>query len=1128
MTEPVTSTRSCLGAIDPFVKAFEAAWTAAGPVAVDAYLPPPNDPRYPRAVLEMVRIDLEFGWEVGRPKSLDHYCTTFPTVFREPGALQAIAFEEYRQRRKRGEDPCPTDYARLFGVDTSDWPPQRTSSDTPSGTVVVDLAVGLAAASQIYRECRATAGDIESAAAPPGATEALDLLRAVRRSNPTAADNLADAALEMPEAGDEFHGFHLDAELGRGAFGRVFLARQGELAGRKVALKVSADVADESQTLAQLQHTNIVPVYSIHHTGPFRVVCMPYLGATTLGDVIRSVRSSATLPASGKHLVSTLNDRKASTLKPTSSSSFPSGQPRSGSAHDSVSRDVPSSAGAIVNVPDHQVANVGIPRPLLDQIEGFSYIKAVFWLGARLADGLAHAHERGIVHRDLKPANVLLTDEGQPMLLDFNLADDALRERAVAARMGGTLPYMSPEQIAAFRGGRTSSVDARTDVYSLGLILFELLTGRAAFPYHSGSLKEKLPAMLKDRRQPPPRLIPLNPAVTPAAEAIIRKCLEPDPDRRYPSARALQDDITRHLDDRPLRHTPEPSVRERMQKWVRRHPKLTSSSTVAVAAAVLLATSAAVAAAYWQRHLEGVEADRREQARLVATTGLTQLATDRNIQRAMLNPLLNSTSRRDLRRVADLSRQSLTPYGVPADPNWLNGPLVEPLPPAEREQLGNNVAGMLLVWADAERHWAEGELGQSRADGLGLADRLTALATAQLGTDNLAVLAGTLKHGDRQALIVKAEQMKPRTAEDHFVLGRALMREHEVKKAIPHLVEATRQDPKHFWAWNDLGGCHYELGQIQEALACYGACIGMAPDAATAYFAHYQRATAYRVQRSYSAAYADVEHAIELLPSLPNELRSAQRPNAYLLLARILTERAKTTSSRTDYAAAEKALTDALAFDDGSAMQLYLQRAEVRRLSGDKVGARQDWEEMLRLEPADEAAWTNRGLAFLATGDTAAAVRDFDRALAINPAFHRALQNKAHVLSERMNKSDESLKVLSKIVDLYPDYTPARIGRGVLYARQGKRPEAHADAIASLARSHDSMTLYQAANIYALTSRQTPADADRVLPLLAAALWSDEAILEVNDDADMATVRDQPWFKQVIATVRAFKAESGH
>src|SRR5204863_8129037 len=112
---------------------------------------------------------------------------------------------------------------------------------------------------------------------------------------------------------------------------------------------------------------------------------------------------------------------------------------------------------------------------LLRRLEGLSYVEAILSLAARLVDGLVHAHDRGIFHRDLKPANVLLTDEGQPMLLDFNLsADMKLSQTATAASIGGTLPFMAPEHLEAFRG-QLRVVDQRSDVYSLGLILYELL-----------------------------------------------------------------------------------------------------------------------------------------------------------------------------------------------------------------------------------------------------------------------------------------------------------------------------------------------------------------------------------------------------------------------------------------------------------------------------------------------------------------------------------------------------------------------------------------------------------------------------------------------------------------------------
>src|SRR3954453_11298600 len=92
----------------------------------------------------------------------------------------------------------------------------------------------------------------------------------------------SDGPTPLPEVGSEFLGFRLIGELGRGAFGRVYLARQGDLASRPVALKVTPQLLDESQSLAQLQHTNIVPIYSIHRAEPYQAVCMPYFGDFTL------------------------------------------------------------------------------------------------------------------------------------------------------------------------------------------------------------------------------------------------------------------------------------------------------------------------------------------------------------------------------------------------------------------------------------------------------------------------------------------------------------------------------------------------------------------------------------------------------------------------------------------------------------------------------------------------------------------------------------------------------------------------------------------------------------------------------------------------------------------------------
>src|SRR5262249_21928474 len=120
---------------------------------------------------------------------------------------------------------------------------------------------------------------------------------------------LAQAMTALPEVGSDFLAFRLITELGTGSFGQVYLARQGDLAHRLVALKITLDLQGEQQKLAQLQHTNVVPIYSVHQAGPFQAVCMPFFGSATLADVIRDLQGLPSLPTSGEYLVGCIRAR---------------------------------------------------------------------------------------------------------------------------------------------------------------------------------------------------------------------------------------------------------------------------------------------------------------------------------------------------------------------------------------------------------------------------------------------------------------------------------------------------------------------------------------------------------------------------------------------------------------------------------------------------------------------------------------------------------------------------------------------------------------------------------------------------------------------------------------------------
>ncbi len=314
--------------------------------------------------------------------------------------------------------------------------------------------------------------------------------------------------IPWPIAGETFLGFRLLRELGRGSFARVFLAAEPDLGDRLVAVKVSPHGGAEAQTLGRLDHPNVVKVYAVRKdraTG-LTAVCMPYLGGATLHSVLAA---------------------------------FSAGPPR-------LARVILEAARTTDGPPFS--AEPQTPHPLLATA---SYAEGVGLLGAQIADALAFLHARGIFHRDLKPSNVLLCPDGRAMLLDFNLSADPHADRE---RRGGTLPYMAPEQVAATFGTDDSAppVDGRSDLFSLGVILFELLTGRLPF----GTVPPGEPtaedgaALMARQRAGAPAIRRLCRDVPTGLARILDGCLRFDRTQRPASAAAvaavLRRDLTAH------------------------------------------------------------------------------------------------------------------------------------------------------------------------------------------------------------------------------------------------------------------------------------------------------------------------------------------------------------------------------------------------------------------------------------------------------------------------------------------------------------------------------------------------------------------------------------------------------
>src|SRR5256884_1248629 len=216
-------------------------------------------------------------------------------------------------------------------------------------------------------------------------------------------------------------------------------------------------------------------------------------------------------------------------------------------------------------------------------------IRQAVELITKVARTVHYAHEHGILHRDIKPGNILLDQKGEPHLTDFGLARLVESESTVTRTMEvlGTPSYMAPEQAV----GNNAAISSVTDVYGLGAVLYQLLTGQP--PFAGGTTYETIKLLL-DTEPRPPRL--LNPKIDRDLSTICLKCLEKDPKRRYPSALALAEDLERWLKHEPIlaRRT---GVFSRGKKWVRRNP------TSALLAASLIALATAAGWIVWKSEL---------------------------------------------------------------------------------------------------------------------------------------------------------------------------------------------------------------------------------------------------------------------------------------------------------------------------------------------------------------------------------------------------------------------------------------------------------------------------------------------------------------------------------------------
>jgi serine/threonine protein kinase/Flp pilus assembly protein TadD len=404
-----------------------------------------------------------------------------------------------------------------------------------------------------------------------------------------AVSEIQESTIEQKLAeGGRLGDFRLIREIGRGGMGIVYEAEQISL-DRRVALKVLpfASTLDakqlqrfknEAQAAAGLHHTNIVP---IHATGCERGVhyyAMQYIEGQTLAALIRELRQME----GREHRGSKIGDRgskpEGSLLASVMTCPYrPEVRSRESTEESMVGRNE-----MLPTISDQVPAGDTLsaqPRSSTLDSRSSPFFRPVANLGIQAAEALEHAHQLGVIHRDIKPANLMvenvqLSADYSPIttqhsfrlwITDFGLAH--CQSQAGVTMTGdlvGTLRYMSPEQALAKR----VVVDHRTDIYSLGATLYELLTLEPAF---GGADRQEVLRQIAFEEPRPPRR--LNKAIPAELETIVLKAIEKNPGERYGSAQELADDLRRYLEDKPIRAR-RPTLLQRGRKWARRHRSL--------------------------------------------------------------------------------------------------------------------------------------------------------------------------------------------------------------------------------------------------------------------------------------------------------------------------------------------------------------------------------------------------------------------------------------------------------------------------------------------------------------------------------------------------------------------------
>src|SRR5579883_1397493 len=681
--------------------------------------------------------------------------------------------------------------------------------------------------------------------------------RSVKPAAALTCESVSATILEGKELGD----FRIVREVGKGGMGIVYEAEQLSLR-RRVALKVLPFAAtmdprhlqrfhNEARAAACLHHTNIVPVHFVGCERGVHFYAMQFIDGQPLSDIIRQLRQA---------------EKKTPTAEENTVAYQPSG---------AEAATTPSPAAEITPL-------TGEGRRSRD------YFRKVAELGVQAAEALDHAHQFGIVHRDIKPANLLLDGRGNLWVTDFGLAHIQHGEAnlTLTGQSLGTPRYMSPEQALAKR----VPIDHRTDVYSLDVTLYELLTLRPAFANQD---RHELMRQIAFEEPAKPRR--LERAIPAELETIVLKAMEKRPQDRYATAQALANDLERWLKHEPI-HARRPTLVQRAIKWGRRHRQVVATGMAVLLMALVLAGYVA-----WTRYDRAIRREANQQVILAALKdsqdaqeqrlSAEALSAARRADGLLAGADVDEALRQRVRRcradlelldkLANVRPEKMTAiqddhsdwkgaddvYGQTFRDAGLDG---EPLSVEEaRERILRSTVAVEL--ASILDHWAR---TRQNVRGPEDASWKTLLHVAELADPDTwrTRVREALKRGNRQAVLALAcsEEVWYLSPATLVVLGTVLPDEKEYRSQVETcLREAQRRHPNDFWLNYDLSEFYFHDMQSphgEEAYHFAAVAVALRPQSPGA---HYNLGVTLHGKGLRDEAIAEYREAIRLKKDYP-------------------------------------------------------------------------------------------------------------------------------------------------------------------------------------------------------------------------------------------------------------------